>query len=70
VWAPTNYVVVRGLVEHGHDALAREAAANHLRRLVEVASMPPADASRISPEERDGATESRTSRSAPTRRST
>jgi hypothetical protein len=53
VWAPTNYMVVRGLAEAGFGDLAREAAENHLGRLAAVAANAP-DESRVSPEERDG----------------
>jgi glycogen debranching enzyme len=36
VWAPTNYMVLRGLTNVGENALAHEIAMNHLRNVVEV----------------------------------
>jgi glycogen debranching enzyme len=36
VWPPTNYTVLRGLTEVGHDALAHEIALNHLANVVRV----------------------------------
>ena len=36
VWAPTNYMVLRGLTHAKEDALAHEIALNHLRNVVEV----------------------------------
>lgn len=36
-WAPTNYMVVRGLRENGHLELAREIAVRHLDAMCEVA---------------------------------
>ncbi len=36
VWAPTNYMVVRGLVEHGYRKLAHEIALNHLDNITQV----------------------------------
>ncbi len=36
VWAPTNYMVLRGLTMHGEDALAHEIGINHLRNVVEA----------------------------------
>jgi glycogen debranching enzyme len=34
VWASTNYMVLRGLTEHGHDALANAIAENHFSNVV------------------------------------
>ena len=36
VWAPTTYMVLRGLTEVGRDALAHEIACNHLDNVVTV----------------------------------
>jgi hypothetical protein len=36
VWAPTTYMVLRGLTEVGRDALAHEIARNHLANVVAV----------------------------------
>src|SRR4030095_6771161 len=36
VWAPTTYMVLRGLTEVGRDALAHEIARNHLDNVVAV----------------------------------
>lgn len=36
VWAPTNYMVLRGLTKNGQDELAYEIAANHHRAVVDV----------------------------------
>jgi hypothetical protein len=36
VWAPTNYMVLRGLTAVGRDALAHEIARNHLGNVVSV----------------------------------
>ena len=36
VWAPTNYMVLRGLTQVGQDDLAYEIAVNHLDNVVEV----------------------------------
>jgi glycogen debranching enzyme len=36
VWAPTNYMVLRGLTQYGLDSLAFEIAANHLDNVVQV----------------------------------
>ncbi len=36
VWAPTNYMLLRGLTEVGHDALAHEIARNHVDNVVAV----------------------------------
>lgn len=54
VWAPTNYMVVRGLRGIGESELARAAAAAHLGHLAAVMAGPPADLAAIAPEERDG----------------
>lgn len=54
VWAPTNYMIARGLLASGADDLAREAAASHLGQLAQIVSAPPTDESRVAPEERDG----------------
>ena len=53
VWAPTNYMVVRGLYERGFVELARRAARDHLDNMVAVHAAP-IDEARIAPEERDG----------------
>ena len=37
-WAPTNYMVVRGLRENGYRELARQIAARHLEVMTEVAN--------------------------------
>ncbi len=36
VWAPTNYMVLRGLHDHGYDKLAHEIAQDFLHHVVEV----------------------------------
>lgn len=36
VWAPTNYMVLKGLDASGEDALAHEIAKNHLENVVQV----------------------------------
>ncbi|MEI6060363.1 MAG: trehalase family glycosidase [Bacteroidota bacterium] len=36
VWAPTNYMVLRGLTRYGYDSLAYEIASNHVNNVVEV----------------------------------
>ncbi len=36
VWAPTNYMVLRGLTANGQDALAHEIAINHIENVTEV----------------------------------
>ena len=36
VWAPTNYMTIRGLVDYGYEDLAREAALNHLNQMSAV----------------------------------
>ncbi|MFN7994747.1 MAG: trehalase family glycosidase [Bryobacteraceae bacterium] len=36
VWAPTDTMVIRGLENYGHDALAREIALNHLNNAAQV----------------------------------
>jgi len=36
VWAPTNYMVLRGLTKYGYDSLAYEIASNHLNNVVSV----------------------------------
>lgn len=36
VWAPTNTMVIYGLIKYGYDALAREIANNHLDNVVKV----------------------------------
>lgn len=38
VWAPTNYMVLRGLTQLGEDSLAYEIARNHLDNVVHVFS--------------------------------
>lgn len=52
VWAPTNYMTVRGLRRAGRGDLARAAAENHVRNVHAVWERPPADEARIAPEER------------------
>lgn len=37
VWAPTNYMIVRGLLEYGFDATAHEIAVKHLEGMDRVA---------------------------------
>lgn len=54
VWAPTDYMVVKGLEQTGHGELAREAAANHIAHLATVYAHPPTDTSKIAPEQRGG----------------
>jgi len=36
VWAPTNYMLLRGLTQYGYDSLAFEIAKNHLNNVVQV----------------------------------
>ena len=36
VWAPTNYMILRGLTKYRFDSLAYEIASNHLNNVVEV----------------------------------
>ena len=36
VWAPTNYMILRGLSQAGYDALAHEIAMNHLNNVVQL----------------------------------
>lgn len=36
VWAPTNYMVVRGLTKYGRDSLAHEIALNHVTNVAKV----------------------------------
>ena len=36
IWAPTNYMALKGLEKHGHHALAFEIAENALKNVVEV----------------------------------
>ena len=38
IWAPTNYMVLRGLTKYKYDSLAYEIATNHLNNVVEVFS--------------------------------
>ncbi|NVO21457.1 MAG: glycoside hydrolase [Bacteroidetes bacterium] len=38
IWAPTNYMVLRGLSEYGLDSLAFEIARNHVNNVVDVFS--------------------------------
>jgi glycogen debranching enzyme len=54
VWAPTEYMVVKGLERAGIWDLAREAAESHLTHVAGVYASPPTDESLIAPEERDG----------------
>lgn len=39
VWAPTNTMVIYGLLKYGYDELAKEIALNHLNNLVKVFEM-------------------------------
>lgn len=55
VWAPTNYMVIKGLEAIGQQGLAVEAANNHLANLRAVYDAPPTNEDLIAPEERDGA---------------
>ena len=50
VWAPTNYMVIRGLAHHHFYSFAREAALNHLKNMSAVFSAI-LDANRIDPNE-------------------
>jgi len=52
VWAPTNYMTIKGLEDAGFSDLARRAAENHLGNMAMVIASPPDDPSRIAPEER------------------
>ncbi len=36
VWAPTNYMAIRGLHQYGYNKLAHEIGLNHLNNVVEV----------------------------------
>jgi hypothetical protein len=36
IWAPTNYMVLRGLTSEGYDRLAHEIAANHVANVTQV----------------------------------
>jgi neutral trehalase len=36
VWAPTNYMVIKGLQQHGYEEFATEAAARYLKALAAV----------------------------------
>lgn len=38
IWAPTNYMVLRGLTKYGLDSLACEIAMNHLQQVAQVYS--------------------------------
>jgi hypothetical protein len=38
IWAPTNYMVLKGLTKYGNDSLAHEIALNHVNNVVEVFS--------------------------------
>ena len=53
VWAPTDYMVVRGLMEAGFEDFAHEAALNHLGNLAKVYASQ-IDEAHIDPNERDG----------------
>jgi len=54
VWAPTNYMVFRGLLENGHGAVARAAAEAHIEMMARVLLDTPPSEPSIAPEERDG----------------
>ena len=54
VWAPTNYMVIKGLEKIGHRNFAREAAANHLNNLYKVFLSTSIAENQISDLERDG----------------
>ncbi len=54
VWAPTNYMIVKGLDMYPLRELASLAALNHVQNMSEVFSGLIPDTSRISPSERDG----------------
>jgi len=41
VWAPTNYMILRGLAGSGHGDLARTIAENHLDHVAKVFAAPP-----------------------------
>ncbi|MBQ9786686.1 MAG: hypothetical protein IJW33_00765 [Lentisphaeria bacterium] len=43
VWAPTNYMVVKGLLVNGYHALARDIAMKHLTMMAETAANPAYD---------------------------
>jgi hypothetical protein len=51
VWAPTNYMAIKGLERIGEVELARRAAENHLANMAAVFAQPPTDSSSIAPEE-------------------
>lgn len=52
VWAPTNYVTIKGLAASGHGDFAREAALNHIQNMSTVFDHPPTDGAKIYPNER------------------
>jgi hypothetical protein len=52
VWAPTNYMTIRGLKRYGFGDFAREAALNHLQSMAEVYRVG-ADPAHIDPNEAD-----------------
>ncbi len=54
VWAPTNYMTIRGLEAIGRADFAAEAAENHLSNMAAVYQQPPEEIDRIAPEERVG----------------
>jgi Mannosylglycerate hydrolase MGH1-like glycoside hydrolase domain/Glycosyl hydrolases family 2, sugar binding domain len=54
VWAPTNYMIIKGLQRRGYGDLARAVATEHLTHLANVYASPPSDEQVIAPEERDG----------------
>jgi hypothetical protein len=53
VWAPTDYMTIKGLSEYGFDEFAREAALNHLNNMREVYDSK-IDNTHIDPNEADG----------------
>lgn len=52
VWAPTNYMSIRGLVDYGYADFAHEAALNHLQSMAAVYAAN-LDSEHIDPNERD-----------------
>ncbi|HZW38620.1 MAG TPA: trehalase family glycosidase [Ignavibacteriaceae bacterium] len=52
VWAPTNYMVIKGLEEYGYNKLADEIAANHLKNINYIYKNFTPDENKIAFEER------------------